>query len=100
MAPGWFTWRRRSAPTTWKHRARMPAGGQPGPAGRAVRGRRAAGRRDVLQGRRPAADRGPGRPRAAVRPALLRAQLSALLALRHLAAVLRAALVVHQDHRD
>ena len=29
-----------------------------------------------------------------------RAQLSALLAVRHVAAVLRAALVVHQDHRD
>ena len=77
-----------------------PARGQPDPAGRAVRGRRAAGRRDVLQGRRPAADQRPRRPRAAVPVRTARAQLPALLAVRHRAAVLRGALVVHQDHRD
>ncbi len=39
------------------------AGRQPGAGGRAVRRGAAAGRRAVLQGRRPAADRGPGRAR-------------------------------------
>ena len=61
-----------------------PAGGQPDPA-------RTAGSRTtvplvgghVLQGRRPAADRRPGRPRAAVPVRAARAQLPALLAVRH-----------------
>ena len=74
--------------------------GEPGAARRAVRGRAAAGRRDVLQGRGQAAGRGPGRARAAVQVRAARAQLPALLAVRHRAAVLRAAVLVHQDHRD
>ena len=40
------------------------------------------------------------RPRPAVPVRAARAQLPALLAVRHLAALLRGAFVVHQDHRD
>ena len=48
----------------------------------------------------PAADREPVRPGPAVRLPAARAQLPALLALRHAAAVLRAAVVVHPHDRD
>ncbi len=76
-----------------------PAGRQPGPPGRHLRGAPAAGRRAVLQGRRQGARAGPRRARAALPPAAVRAQLPALLALRHRAALLRAAQLVHPHHR-
>ena len=47
-----------------------------------------------------AADRQPGRPRAAVPVRAVPAQLPALLAVRHAAALLRAARLVHPHHRD
>ena len=77
-----------------------PARGQPGHGGRALRGRRAAGRRDVLQEGRQHARRRPGRARAALPARPVRAQLSALLALPHAAHVLRAAVLVHPHHPD
>ena len=52
------------------------------------------------QGRRPGPDRGPARPRQAAARRGLRALLPALLALRHAAAVLRQAVVVHRHQPD
>ncbi len=77
-----------------------PAGGEPGPPGRPVRGMDPAGRRDVLQGRGRAAGPGPDRARRAVPRRAVRAQLPALLAVPHAAAVLRAAVLVHPHHPD
>ncbi len=75
------------------------AGGQPGPPGRHLRAAARPGRRAVLQEGR----RGPGRRPQGPRPALpapaLRAQLPALLALPHRAALLRPAVLVHPHHR-
>ena len=52
-----------------------------------------------FKGRRPSAGGRPRGPWAAVRQTRLRAQVPALLALPHAAALLRAALVVHPHHR-
>ena len=77
-----------------------PAGGEPGPPGRPVRGMDPAGRRDVLQGRGRAAGPGPDRARRCCSGRAVRAQLPALLAVPHAAAVLRAAVLVHPHHPD
>ena len=57
-------------------------------------------RRALRQGRRPRPDRGPARARAAAARRGLRAHLPALLALRHAAALLRQAVVVHRARRS
>ena len=75
-----------------------PAGGEPDPPGRPFRGRDPAGRRPVLQGRERAAGPRPDRAGPAVQGRAVRAQLPALLAVPHAAAVLRAAVLVHPDH--
>ena len=89
--------RRRGPP---RGQGRGPRDGQPDRPGRALLRRRPAGRRDVLQGRGPDAGRRAPRARRAVALRVLRALLSALLALPHAADLLRAALVVHPHHRD
>ena len=70
---------------------------QPGPARRDLRRADRAVRRPQRQGRRLRPDRGPPRARPAAPGRDLRALLSALLALRHAAALLRQAVVVHRD---
>ena len=85
-APGWCTSPPRSARTTWRSAAPTACRSSTRSSPTALRRRRPAGRRPVLQARR----RRPGqRPRVA-RPAVparaLRAQLPALLALPHAAA--------------
>ena len=77
-----------------------PAGRQPGAPGRPLPGLGAARRRAVLQDCRRRAGRGPEGARPAVPAGALRARLPALLALPHGAALLRAAVLVHPDHRD
>ncbi len=76
-----------------------PAGREPGPPRRHLRRGRPAGRRRLLQEGRREADRRPRRPRPALQAHRLRAQLPALLALPHRAALLRAAVLVHPHHR-
>ncbi|CAA9286243.1 MAG: Isoleucyl-tRNA synthetase, partial [uncultured Actinomycetospora sp.] len=88
--------RRRGPP---RGQGRGPRDGQPDRPRRALPARRAPGRRDVLQGRRPDAGRGAARPGRAVALRVLRALVSALLALPHAADLLRPALVVHPHHR-
>ena len=73
-----------------------PARGQPGASRRHVRTATSSGGRPFLQEGRQGHRRGPARTWAALPPRPVRAQLSALLALRHRAALLRAAVVVHQ----
>ena len=72
---------------------------QPGRARRPVQPGDPAGRRHVLQGRRRSARDRPDRPRPGVPCRAARAQLPALLAVPHPPALLRAAVLVHQDHR-
>ena len=70
---------------------------QPGRPRRHLRRAHRRLRRALRQGRRPRPDRGPARARAAAARRGLRALLPALLALRHAAALLRQAVVVHRD---
>jgi hypothetical protein len=78
-------------------RAVRPEGRQPRRARRHLRRAHQGLRGPLRQGRRRGAGRGPARARpAAARPGV-RAQLPALLALRHAAALLRQAVVVHRD---
>ncbi len=81
-------------------RAGGPDRGQPGPARRHLRRAHRPLRRALGQGRRPRPHRGPARPRPAAARRGLRALLSALLALRHAAALLRQALLVHRHQPD
>ena len=85
-------------------RGRLPArpgagdrGHQPGPARRDLRGPHGPVRRPLGQGGRRGHRRGPARARAAAARGDLPARLPALLALRHAAALLRQAVVVHRD---
>src|SRR4051812_26024724 len=78
-------------------RAVRPQRRQPRPARRHVRRAHRPVRRSLGQGRRPGPHRRPAPPRPAAPGGAVRARLSALLALRHAAALLRQALVVHRD---
>ena len=75
------------------------AGRQPGPARRHLRRAHRPVRRALRQGRRRGPRRGPARARPAAARRGLRARLPALLALRHAAALLRQAVLVHRDAR-
>ena len=68
---------------------------QPGAARRHLRRAHRPVRRALGQGRRPGPRRGPARPRPAAARGDAPARLSALLALRHAAALLRQAVLVH-----
>ena len=70
---------------------------QPGAARRHLRRAHRPVRRPLGQGRRPRPRRGPARARAAAARGDLPARLPALLALRHAAALLRQAVLVHRD---
>ena len=72
-----------------------PRGGQPGAPRRHLRRAHRPVRRALGQGRRPGPRRGPARPRPAAARGALPARLPALLALRHAAALLRQAVLVH-----
>ena len=78
---------------------RGPAGAQPGRRRRHLRPPRPAVAGPVRQGRRPRHHRRPHRPGPARAPAAVRAQLPALLALRHAAHLLGQDLVVRADLR-
>ena len=80
---------------------RSPEPLQPGQAQRPLRRPRDRLRGPLGQGRRPdrGADRGPRGPRPRVQDRGLRARLSALLALRHAAALLRQGELVHPYNR-
>ena len=81
-------------------RAVRPERRQPGPARRHLRRADRPVRRALGQGRRPGPRRGPARARAAAARRDLRALLSPLLALRHAAALLRQAVLVHRHEPD
>ena len=88
-------------------RGRLPAGRragarrrQPGAARRHLRRAHRPVRRPLGQGRRPRPDRGPARARPAAARRDAAARLPALLALRHAAALLRQAVVVHPHVGD
>ena len=102
--------RRRLGPRPHRRRVRrgrLPprAGGrahrrQPGEARRHLRRAHRPVRRALRQGRRRGPRRGPARARQAAARRGLRARLPALLALRHAAALLRQAVLVHRDLED
>ena len=100
-APAWCTRRPPSAPTT-----SLVARSYGLPVVNPVRPDGTSSRRPPLVGglffkKADNGDRrGPARARAAVPARAVRAQLSALLALRHRADLLRAAVLVHPHHRD
>ena len=100
-APVWSTSPPRSARTTSRSAARTAcrSSTRSAPTAPSSRGR-PAGRRPVLQEGRRDAGRGPRSARGLLfKHVPVRAQLPALLALPHRAALLRAAVLVHPHHR-